>query len=167
LKQGELSLMSHHAEQTQRIGIRLGGLLRPGDVVCLSGAMGAGKTALSAGIGQGWGATFPLTSPTFNLVHDHTRAADATHLYHLDCYRLSGPQEADGIGLEDILDGRGIVLVEWAEHVLPALPREHLWIELQVLEPTRRSITFEPKGAANHARYTQLMDQFRAASFGV
>src|SRR5258706_9835 len=91
LKEGQLDISSHSAEQTQRLGARLGSLLQVGDIICLSGDMGAGKTVFSAGIGRGWGAKTPLTSPTFNLVHDHTRDADSQHLYHLDCYRLERP----------------------------------------------------------------------------
>ncbi|MCS7071697.1 MAG: tRNA (adenosine(37)-N6)-threonylcarbamoyltransferase complex ATPase subunit type 1 TsaE, partial [Anaerolinea sp.] len=98
LKEGELDIISSSPEQTQRLGMRLGTLLRPGDLVCLSGDLGAGKTIFAAGIGLGWGAIPPLTSPTFNLVHIHTRRQDAQRLYHLDCYRLHGPEDIDSIG---------------------------------------------------------------------
>jgi hypothetical protein len=81
-------------------------LLLPGDIICLSGDMGAGKTVFSGGIGKGWGAKTPLTSPTFNLVHDHTREADSQHLYHLDCYRLERPNDADTIGIDEMGEGK-------------------------------------------------------------
>lgn len=163
LRDGELDLISHSAEQTWRLGTRLGGLLQAGDVVCLAGDLGAGKTAFSVGVGEGWGATTPLTSPTYNLVHEHTREQDEQILFHLDCYRLHSPAAAETIGLDDILSGRGPVLVEWPEHIEPYLPRERLWIELRIIEPTRRNFVFEAVGK----RYETLLQEFRDASFGV
>lgn len=163
LKAGQLDIISHNAEQTRRLGMRLGKLLRAGDLVCLSGDMGAGKTAFSAGIGVGWGAEEPLTSPTFNLVHEHRRTADQQRLYHLDCYRLTGPADADSIGLDDVLSGRGPVILEWPENIEAVLPKERLWIELRVLEPQRRNFLFEAHGQ----RYQALIDQFRTSTYGV
>jgi tRNA threonylcarbamoyladenosine biosynthesis protein TsaE len=156
LREGELDIISHNAEQTRRLGVKLGTLLQPGDVLCLSGELGAGKTVFSAGIGAGWGASEPLISPTFNLVHLHTREGDGARLYHLDCYRLSGAGEVDTIDLDDILQARGVVVIEWAERIESALPPERLWIELRVLELTRRNLVFTAAGD----RYRRLVDQF-------
>jgi tRNA threonylcarbamoyladenosine biosynthesis protein TsaE len=163
LREGELDIISHSAEQTQRLGARLGALLEAGDLLCLSGDMGAGKTVLAAGIGKGWGAKTPLTSPTFNLVHEHRRDKDSQRLYHLDCYRLNGSADADSIGLEDILNGHGAVILEWPEHIETVLPRERLWIELRILEPTRRNFILEAHGK----RYEELLAKFRESSFGI
>lgn len=157
LREGELDIISHNAEQTRRLGVRLGTLLQPGDLICLSGEMGAGKTVFSAGIGAGWGAQTPLTSPTFNLVHEHSRDKDPHKLYHLDCYRLKSAAETDSIGLEDILSGQGAVVIEWPENIEAALPAHRLWITLKVLEPARRNIVFEASGA----RYEALLNQFQ------
>jgi tRNA threonylcarbamoyladenosine biosynthesis protein TsaE len=162
-KEGQLDIISHSPEQSQRLGMRLGALLQRNDVICLSGDMGAGKTVFAAGIGLGWGAKLPLTSPTFNLVHEHSREADSQRLFHLDCYRLQKPSDAEGIGLDDILNGRGPAILEWPEHLETVLPRQRLWIELRVLEPTRRNFTFLGTGA----RYETLITQFREATFGV
>lgn len=162
LKPGELDILSHSAAQTQRLGQRLGEVLRPGDVVCLSGDMGAGKTVFATGIGQGWGSTLPLTSPTYNLVHQHRRAADDQLLYHLDCYRLQDEEESATIGLDDLFDGRAIVLIEWAERVEGVLPPTYLWVEIRLIEETRRNFILEPKGA----HYQQLIDRFRQKAFG-
>jgi tRNA threonylcarbamoyladenosine biosynthesis protein TsaE len=163
LRDGELDLISHSAEQTWRLGTRLGGLLQSGDVVCLAGDLGAGKTAFAVGVGEGWGVTTPLTSPTYNLVHEHERSTDSQILFHLDCYRLNSPAAVETIGLDDILSGRGPVLIEWPEHIEPYLPSERLWIELRIIEPTRRNFVFEAVGK----RYETLVQQFRDASFGV
>lgn len=163
LKEGELDIISHSAEQTQRLGARLGALLQAGDVICLSGDMGAGKTVFSAGIGQGWGSVYPLTSPTFNLVHEHRREKDKLRLYHLDCYRLSGPADADSIGLDDILNGRGVVILEWPERIMDVLPQNRLWIQLRIVESNRRNLIFEGTGE----RSRQLIEKFRQSTYGV
>lgn len=163
LRQGELDIISHSAEQTMRLGTRLGTLLQPGDIICLAGDMGAGKTVFSIGIGRGWGALTPLTSPTFNLIHEHRRAKDNQRLYHLDCYRLNSPDDALSIGLEDVLNGNGPAIFEWPEQIEALLPRERLWVELRILEPTRRNILFEATGK----RYEKLIEEFRGVSFGV
>jgi tRNA threonylcarbamoyladenosine biosynthesis protein TsaE len=163
LREGELDIVSHSVEQTQRLGTRLGGLLLPGDVICLSGDMGAGKTMFASGIGKGWGAKIPLTSPTYNLIHEHRREKDNQRLFHLDCYRLDSIQDAESTGLDDVLDGRGPVILEWPEHIEMILPEKRLWIELRILEPTRRNFMFNATGK----RYEELVKQFREAAFGV
>jgi len=163
LREGELDIISYNAEQTQRLGARLGTLLEPGDIICLSGDMGAGKTVFSAGIGKGWGSLTPLTSPTFNIVHEHRRNQDSQRLYHMDCYRLQSPSDAEAVGLEEILNANGPVIIEWPEKIEPVLPRQRLWVELRILEPTRRNFIFEASGK----RYEQLLEKFRGISFGV
>ncbi len=163
LKEGQLDIISHSPEQTQRLGARLGALLSANDIICLSGDMGAGKTVFAVGIGQGWGTNTPLTSPTFSLIHNHTRDADNQKLYHLDCYRLKAPEDADTIGLDRILRGRGPIILEWPERLEPILPKQRLWIELRFLETTRRNIVFEGMGT----RYENLIAKFRESTFGV
>ncbi len=161
LREGELDIISHSAEQTRRLGVRLGMLLAGGDVLCLAGDMGAGKTVFAAGIGTGWGATAPLTSPTFNLAHPHTREKDKLTLYHVDCYRLRDAADAETIGLDDMFTEQNVLILEWPERIEPTLPAERLWIELRVLEPTRRNFVFEAVGK----RYETLLAQFQDTSF--
>ncbi len=163
LRDGELDIISHSVEQTRRLGTRLGSLLRAGDIICLSGDMGAGKTAFAAGVGKGWGAKTPLTSPTFNLIHEHVREKDKQRLFHLDCYRLENALDAENIGLDDVLNGRGPVIFEWPEHIESILPKERLWVELRILETTRRNFIFNAVGK----RYEELVKQFRESTFGV
>lgn len=163
LKEGELDIISISAEQTRRLGMRLGSLLERGDVVCLSGDMGAGKTAFAAGIGAGWGAREPLTSPTFNLVHQHSRDRDDQILFHLDCYRLKGVDEVESLGLDDILSARGPVLIEWPEQIDAALPEKRLWVELRTVDATRRNLIFE--GIGDH--YAQMIVRLRELAYGV
>jgi tRNA threonylcarbamoyladenosine biosynthesis protein TsaE len=163
LKEGELDIISHSAEQTQRLGARLGSLLKAGDVVCLSGDMGAGKTMFTAGIGSGWGTSTTITSPTYNLVHEHRREVDKTRLYHLDCYRLNGEADAETIALDDILESGGIIVFEWPERIDDALPKHRLWIDLRVLDQNRRNFVFE----GTNKRYEALIEKFRALTFGI
>jgi tRNA threonylcarbamoyladenosine biosynthesis protein TsaE len=162
LREGELDIISNNPDQTRRLGIRLGKLLQAGDIICLSGDMGAGKTVFSSGIGMGWGADTPLTSPTYNLVHEHRHPTNPEPLYHLDCYRLSGAEEADTIGLDDILDGNGIVIFEWAERIEDMLPDEYLWVDIRVMDEDRRNFIME----ANGKRYHELIDTYKKHVFG-
>jgi tRNA threonylcarbamoyladenosine biosynthesis protein TsaE len=161
LREGEFDMMSLSPDQTLRLGIRLGKLLKPKMLLCLAGDMGAGKTVLTSGIGQGWGAIERVTSPTFTLVHEHRRAADKTKLYHLDCYRLKGASDLESIGFDEILDSNGIVIVEWPERILDALPKERLWLEMKVVDDTRRNISIEAEGNDHKA----LLDIFRSSMF--
>ena len=162
LTDSSLDFISHSAEQTTRLGTRLGELLRPGDLICLEGGLGAGKTAMAAGIARGWGAVEPVSSPTFVLVHEHTRLSDSTRLHHVDCYRLSGVDELWTIGFDDIISGRDIVVIEWPERIMEALPGERLWIRIEVIEATRRLLWFEATGD----RYRELLEAFRHSLAG-
>lgn len=163
LREGELDIISSNADQTARLGYRLGTLLQAGDVICLSGDMGAGKTVFSSGLGKGWGTREAVTSPTFGIVHQHEREQDAVRLYHLDCYRLRGAADVDSIGFDDMLESRGILVIEWAEIIREVLPEERLWIYLRVMENNRRNFILDPVGT----RYQTLVQEFRTLTFGV
>ena len=130
LKVGELDLISHSAEQTLRLGARLGALLAPGHLICLSGEMGAGKTVFCNGLGQGWGAFEPLVSHTYTIVHQHHRDSDQALLYHLDCYRLNSADDADSIEFDDLLDSGAVLLIEWPEKIaeIQAVTKLPVWV---------------------------------------
>jgi tRNA threonylcarbamoyladenosine biosynthesis protein TsaE len=133
--------------QTEALGEQIGRLLQAGHILCLSGELGAGKTALARGIGRGFGALEPVTSPTFVLIHEHRRAADSLILYHLDCYRLETPDAAESLGLDDLFHSGGAAMIEWPERVVTYLPPDHLWISLEIADPDdTRLITFTAKG---------------------
>ena len=151
----KLRFISRELSQTIQFGTRLGELLGPGDVICLSGEMGAGKTALTSGIGKGWRALEPVNSPTFVFVHPHRRAEDLVRLYHLDCYRLTSLEDALSIGIEDILSGRDVVVIEWPERIASLLPPERLWVTLEALDDAdARQLDLEAVGE----RYISLLD---------
>lgn len=158
--------ISSSDQQTQRLGVRLGTLLGPGDVVCLCGELGAGKTQMAAGIAAGWGAREAVSSPTFVLVHEHTRAADHMRLYHVDCYRINGPEELDTFGWEDMLAAGAALVIEWPERIKAALPGGYLWVTFSYIEGeefSRRRLLFEASGD----RHQDLLVQFRRRAFGV
>ncbi len=157
-----LDFWSHSAEQTVRFGARLGELLRPGDLLTLSGELGAGKTTFVTGLSRGWGSADQVTSPTFVLVNDYRRP-DGLHLWHLDGYRLASGAEARAAGLDDLLADGGVMVVEWPEHLAEALPAERLGLTLRWSDQTRRGLRFDARGA----RYEALLGEFRQASFGL
>lgn len=141
-----LELQTHSPEETERLGERIGALLRPGDVLCLSGDLGAGKTCLTRGLARGWGSSQQPTSPTFTLVNEYRRATDAQRFYHMDCYRLSGAVEARTTALDDILDAPGVLVIEWPERIAAALPDERLWIEIRDLGDSERAFRLVAAG---------------------
>lgn len=164
IDQHTLDFVSHSAAQTQRLGARLGAALQAGDVICLAGELGTGKTCLTQGIGEGMGIAEPITSPTFTLVAEHRAPGSSLVLYHIDLYRLSKPiAEASAIGLDDYLEGDGVCVIEWADRLEPAIPAERLWISLRHLEVNKRGILMKATGP----RYEGLVHRFRQASFGI
>jgi tRNA threonylcarbamoyladenosine biosynthesis protein TsaE len=107
------------AEQTKELGYKLGSTLHKGDIVCISGDLGVGKTIFSGGIGKALGVERYITSPTFTIVNEYDGVIP---LYHFDVYRISSPEEMYEIGFEEYLDGEGVVIIEWAELIESILP---------------------------------------------
>jgi len=112
-------------EATEALGRRLGARLRAGDVVALVGPLGSGKTVLARGLALGAGARGYIASPSFVVVREYEAPA---RIYHVDLYRLERPDEIRDLGLDDLIDGSGIVIVEWADRT-PALLAEALRID--------------------------------------
>ena len=155
-----MEFFSRSPEQTRRVGMRLGGLLQPGDIVCLQGDLGAGKTTLVQGLAQGWGSLDPVSSPTFIIVNVYRRP-DESQLFHMDAYRLESAPEAAELDLDEMLF-QGSVLVEWPERIQSILPEDHLWISFEyVAEETRRMLI-----RATGARYDDLLAELRQDLYG-
>jgi tRNA threonylcarbamoyladenosine biosynthesis protein TsaE len=155
-----VEFFSHSAEMTRRVGMRLGALLRAGDLLCFQGDLGAGKTTFIQGVAQGWGSLDAVSSPTFVLVNLYRRA-DGAQLYHLDAYRIDSAAEAEELDFDAMLSA-GALLIEWADRVHSILPAEYLWIKMDYLDEYRRSLSFRPKGK----RYEALALEMRQAAFG-
>jgi tRNA threonylcarbamoyladenosine biosynthesis protein TsaE len=166
LEEHMLEFMSRSAEQTQRLGARLGTLLHGGDVICLEGALGSGKTCLAQGIGRGWGVQHRLVSPSFVLVREYARPEDEQKLFHVDLYRISSAEEAWHLGVDEFLGSEyAVSMIEWPERAESLIPAAHLWITLGFVEPaglTRRHLCFSAHGQ----RYQDLLREFRSLAFG-
>jgi tRNA threonylcarbamoyladenosine biosynthesis protein TsaE len=163
LDQWTIDFVSRNVEQTERLGVRLGELLTPGDMICLQGDLGAGKTAMARGIGRGWGTAVRVTSPTFTLINEYPRMGDGRILYHLDCYRLESDEAAITVGFEELLDGSEAMMIEWPERIQSFLPGDALWIALRYQSETRRKMRITAHGA----RATALFSRFKKEAFGV
>ncbi|MCA1781520.1 MAG: tRNA (adenosine(37)-N6)-threonylcarbamoyltransferase complex ATPase subunit type 1 TsaE [Dermatophilaceae bacterium] len=125
------------AEATRAWGAVLGRMLRSGDLVILTGGLGAGKTTLTQGIAQGLGVRGPITSPTFVIARVHPSLAAGPVLVHVDAYRLSGLDELDDLDLDADLD-RAVTVVEWGRGVADDLSEDALEVVLEG-ESTRRA----------------------------
>lgn len=163
LSPNSFEFMSGSASQTARIGERLGELIEAGDLICLEGELGAGKTCLAQGIGLGWGTNDAVTSPTFTLIHELTRLGDDDVLYHIDLYRIESDGEAQLLGLNDLLNGHAACMIEWPERARGIVPDTCLHIELVALDETRRRLTFN----AYDERHLALLEELKRVAFGV
>ncbi|HUJ09782.1 MAG TPA: tRNA (adenosine(37)-N6)-threonylcarbamoyltransferase complex ATPase subunit type 1 TsaE [Verrucomicrobiae bacterium] len=132
------SIETESVEETFAVGERLATQLQPGNVLGLSGELGAGKTSLVKGIARGLGISQEVTSPTFTLIHEHS--GGRLPLFHIDLYRLETSGQALAIGIEDYLNPSGVTVIEWAEKVRKLLPEGTNWIRVVTLSETRRRI---------------------------
>ncbi|MBW8011835.1 MAG: tRNA (adenosine(37)-N6)-threonylcarbamoyltransferase complex ATPase subunit type 1 TsaE [Chloroflexi bacterium] len=161
LDPNSLEFLSRSADQTRRVGMRLGAILQLGDVVCLEGELGSGKTTLAQGIAAGWGSLDPVSSPTFVLVNIYRRS-DGDRLAHLDAYRLNDALEAEALDLDILLEA-GPLIVEWARRIEQALPDDHLWVDLNYVDSEARGLQFTARGQ----RYEGLLEVLQESVFGV
>ncbi len=128
---------------TQALGRELAGVLQPGDLVVLAGPLGAGKTALTQGIGAGLGVPGPVTSPTFVLARVHR--GGRVPLVHVDAYRLTGMADVDDLDL-DATTEESVTVVEWGHGLVEQLADEHLVVELDRRDDDVRTARLVPVG---------------------
>jgi tRNA threonylcarbamoyladenosine biosynthesis protein TsaE len=138
--------------ETIRIGKWVGGQLSVGDVVALFGDLGAGKTHFVKGLAAGVAGVKPdyVSSPSYTLINEYE---GKTPFYHIDLYRLISETEAEELGIEEYLHGKGVTAIEWADKILSLLPRELLDIRIQYTGERTRSIELRGKGS----RYEDLV----------
>jgi tRNA threonylcarbamoyladenosine biosynthesis protein TsaE len=122
-----LDLATVSPEETRAVGEALAALLRPGDVISLTGDLGAGKTTFVQGAARALGVEDPVLSPTFTLVREYRGRSP---IYHLDVYRLERIQDVLDLGFEELVDRRAIVFIEWGDAIDALLPPDHLQVEL-------------------------------------
>ena len=145
-----LKLITHSAEETQKLGTNIGKLAESGDIFLLVGELGAGKTCLTQGIAYGLDIHEYTLSPSFVIMRElHGRLS----LYHMDFYRLDDIAEISDLGLDDYLFGRGVCVIEWANKGMTVLPEDHLLIKIDYLNDNQRNIVIEPKGG----RYIRML----------
>jgi tRNA threonylcarbamoyladenosine biosynthesis protein TsaE len=155
----ELDFISHGPAQTERVGQRLGELLRQGDLLLLVGTFGVGKTQLAKGVARGLGSDDLVTSPSFVLVNEYRAgpAAQAMPIYHVDLYRIAEASELPTIGLEELWAGEGVCLIEWPERAQALVPADYLAVHIEHLSETKRRIRLAPHGQ----RYAELIEKFK------
>ena len=178
-----LDIISHSSAQTQRLGMRLGELLRGGELLLLEGSLGTGKTTFTQGLARGIGITEVISSPTFTLLKEYPgqpgpttqrEQAQATlqhrqqerhqvgpALYHFDLYRLDDPEEILDLGFEDYFFGNGVCVVEWADKAELLWPAEHLRLRMKIMSETKRGLLFTATGL----RYCELLQQFQKNTY--
>ena len=135
----KIEIISVSAEQTWEIARFIGGKLRKGDVLALSGELGSGKTCFTGGLARGLGVDekYQITSPTFTLINEYPARFK---LYHFDVYRLNGYSEFEDLGYEEYFCSDGIVVIEWAEKIVQILPANTFFISFEYLDENRRKI---------------------------
>lgn len=149
------------AEETYKFGQKLAQYLKAGDVICLSGNLGAGKTLLSQGIAAGLEVNDVVGSPTFtvlNVYDAHTALGQELSIYHFDLYRLEHPSELEDVGFDHYVEADGIAIIEWPEKFREFLPQEHLWLTIEYGNlPDERLINFKAAGK----RYQTLCEELK------
>ena len=150
-------IISRSVTDTLNIGKAIARHARSGDIVCLLGDLGSGKTVLAKGIAGGLGINKnKIISPTFVLIRQYQEGR--LPLYHFDLYRLKDDHDILGLGYEEYLDGRGLVVIEWADRLKYLLPKEYLGVQLLVKGQRRRSMKFQALGK----RYQVLLKEIYA-----
>ncbi|MDX1585522.1 MAG: tRNA (adenosine(37)-N6)-threonylcarbamoyltransferase complex ATPase subunit type 1 TsaE [Balneolaceae bacterium] len=141
----EEEFISESVDQTKKFAADFTRGLHPGDVVCLKGDLGAGKTHFVKGMAT----TFDIDeskvqSPTFTLINEYRGTMP---LYHFDCYRMESVHEALEIGAEEYFYGEGVSVIEWPERIREIIPAEAVWITITSLAPTKRKFVIQQKGS--------------------
>jgi tRNA threonylcarbamoyladenosine biosynthesis protein TsaE len=144
------NIITNSDHETEKAGEEFAKTLNPGDVVCLFGDLGAGKTTFTKGVARGLGVEDRIISPTFSLVRQHelgitNQELGISTLYHIDLYRLENEEDIKKIGIDEILaDSTGIVLIEWAERMGKLLPKKRIEISLKINSEFKREIIIAP-----------------------
>jgi len=154
------NFVSRSSDETRRVGARLGASLQTGDVICLQGDLGAGKTTFVQGVARGWGSLDSVSSPTFVLVNEYRRA-DQSRLFHMDAYRLGSALEAEQLDLDSML-ADGALLIEWPERIDGLVPSERLWISFEHTGKEEREMKVKSIGK----RYDELVKIINDAVVG-
>lgn len=125
-----MELIVDSVQKTLELGRKIGELVNPGDIICLIGDLGTGKTHITKGIAQGLKIEDYITSPTFNIVNEYE---GRLKLYHFDVYRVNDPNEIYAIGFDEYIFSDGVSIIEWANYIEELIPKEHIEITIEKL----------------------------------
>jgi tRNA threonylcarbamoyladenosine biosynthesis protein TsaE len=134
------TVISHSADETRAAGERLGARLEAGAVVACIGELGAGKTCFLQGLARGLGVLSPVTSPTFVLINEYRGRVP---VHHLDAYRTESLTEVLDLGIEELMHGDGVTVIEWADKLIPILPAHTITVTIDGLGDEPRRIVIE------------------------
>ena len=115
-------------DETYKLGELIGSFVNSGDIICLIGDLGTGKTHLTKGIAKGLDVKDNITSPTFTIVNEYT---GRLKLYHFDVYRVNDPDEIAAIGFDEYIFSDGVSIIEWANYIMELIPESNLTIEIE------------------------------------
>jgi tRNA threonylcarbamoyladenosine biosynthesis protein TsaE len=138
-------IITYNPEQTQALGLQIGEALKEGMVLSLEGDLGCGKTVFVKGLAQGLAVpeAIYVTSPSYALIHEYPGRLP---LFHADLYRIEDPEDIDELGLFDIMDGKNVVAIEWAERIREALPPEGMTLRFEMVNDFVRKISMTASG---------------------
>ena len=122
-----LTFTTHSPEETINLGIKIGKLLKKGDVIAMQGTLAAGKTTITKGIAQALDISDTITSPTFCLISEYYGKMP---LYHMDVYRLDGGEDFINLGTDDMIYGDGVSIIEWSEKIMDELPKKTIILKI-------------------------------------
>lgn len=136
-----MTFLTKSSEETIELGRKIGKLLKPGDIIAMSGTLAAGKTTITKGIAESLGVKDNITSPTFCLISEYE--GEKMPLYHMDVYRLDGEDDFLNLGVEEMLYGNGVCIIEWSEKVKKVLPKKTIYMNITPNSDSSRSINIE------------------------
>jgi len=143
--------LSASPEETESLGERFAEKLKKGSVIALKGGLGAGKTCLVKGLARGLDITESVTSPTYTIVSEYSARlnGETVPLYHIDAYRLNGDEDFENTGAGELMDGRGIAVIEWSERVPHSIPPDAVTIDIEITGPQNRSFRVYDESACH------------------
>ena len=135
-----LTFFTHSADETTALGYKIGKKLKKGDIIAMQGTLAAGKTTITKGIAQALDISEEITSPTFCLISEYYGKMP---LYHMDVYRLDGTEDFINLGVDDMLYGDGVCIIEWSEKIMNELPKNTIILRILPQDDNSRKIEIE------------------------
>lgn len=139
---------------TDAFAQKLAHLVQAGDIICLEGDLGTGKTTFTKYFAKALGIDQAIKSPTYTIIREYED--DEIPLYHMDAYRLE-ETGSDSVGLEDYINGDGVTIIEWPQFVVEDLPKDYLWLTLSTTSETSRAVELNFEGPRGQALYSGLL----------